>query len=78
MPRMRLIKEAYKEIKSKDPDSAITMNYIRKLIVGGTVPSRKAGNKYLVNMDILENYLNNPPEEKEPLADYGKIRAVST
>lgn len=60
MFRIRLIKEAYQEIKDKDPDTAITMYYIRNLIVSGTVPSTKAGRKYLVNMDILENYLSNP------------------
>lgn len=76
MVRMRLMKEAYKEIKEKDPDSAISFNYIRKLIVSGEIPSRRAGKRYLVNMDILENYLENSSEDQVYPDPHGKIRAV--
>jgi excisionase family DNA binding protein len=76
MFRMRLINDAYKEIKAADPETAITKNYIRRLIVSGVVPSTRCGTKYLVNMDTLESYLSNPDREVTPI-NYGKIRAVA-
>lgn len=79
--RIRTIKEAYAEIKEADPKTAITQSYIRRLIVSGTVPSAMAGRRYLVNMDELEIYLNNPDRQGlERQREYEqarcKIRAV--
>ena len=56
MLRIRLIKEAYEEIKKADPGTAITMNYVRKLVVSGAVWSIRVGRRYLINMDDLEDY----------------------
>jgi len=55
-----MMREAYEEIKKADPGTAITMNYIRKLVITGAVPSMRAGSRYLINMDDLESYLSNP------------------
>lgn len=57
--RMRTIDEAYAEIKFADNHTAITKNFIRRLVISGNVPSIKAGRKYLINMDTLEDYLYN-------------------
>ena len=58
MTRMRTIDQAYEEIKLADPKSPVTKHYIRLLAKQGLVPTRKAGNKYLINYDRLENYLS--------------------
>ncbi len=76
LPQMRTIDEAYAEIKSLDSHTAITKNFIRTVIVGGKVPSIKAGRKYLVNMDTLKNYLYEG-ETKNETSSIGKIRPIS-
>ncbi len=56
-PRMRLVKEAAAELKAKDPKTRITAHALRKMLMDGEVPYITAGNRRLVNMDILERYL---------------------
>lgn len=82
MIRIRMMKEAYEEIKKADPGTAITMNYIRKLVISGAVPSMRAGSRYLINMDDLENYLANPQrQELDRIRQFqqagGKIRRIA-
>lgn len=60
IPRMRLLNEAYEEVKANDPDSAITKWFIRDLVVSGKIPTSRAGRKHLINMDHLEAYLRGP------------------
>lgn len=55
--RIRTIEEAYHEIKQADPNTALTKNYIRSLVLNGLIPIRKAGKKVLISMDSLEEYL---------------------
>ena len=57
LPRMRTLSEAYTYIKEADPDTALSANYVRCLIVSGAVPRIKCGKKYLVNVDLLIDYL---------------------
>ncbi|HYE08701.1 MAG TPA: DNA-binding protein [Patescibacteria group bacterium] len=59
MVKMRTIKDALGDIKAVDPGTAVTKHYLRNLVITGAVPTVKAGNKYLINMDLLENYLSN-------------------
>ncbi|MCQ4638002.1 DNA-binding protein [Anaerovorax odorimutans] len=54
MQRIRTIDQAYDEIKQKDPDTAISRYLVRQMIKQGMVPSIKTGNKYLVDVDVLE------------------------
>jgi hypothetical protein len=61
MLRMRLLKEAYNEIKAKDPNTALSIYALRKMVLSGEIPHHKAGTRYLINMDTLEAYLANPP-----------------
>jgi excisionase family DNA binding protein len=80
IPRMRLINEAYEEIKAKDPNTAITRYFIRDLAVSGKITTSRAGRKYLINMDMLEEYLSNPeptrPEDQEPIDGIRNIRRI--
>ncbi|MCL1857978.1 MAG: helix-turn-helix domain-containing protein [Oscillospiraceae bacterium] len=60
MTRMRTITEAIQEVKKADPQTAFTQTALRRMIKTGELPSFRAGSKYLVNLDILFDYLNNP------------------
>lgn len=63
-PRMRTISETVSEIRAADPNSAITPYRIRQLILCGILPSVRAGNKYLLNLDDLLDYLKNPQSDR--------------
>lgn len=58
MPRMRTIQEAAKELRQSDPNTALTPYAIRQMVLKGEIPCVQAGKKRLINMDILEAYLN--------------------
>ena len=74
--RMRTIPEAYKEIKTKDPNTCVTKSAFRRMVKTGCIPSIPVGSKTLVAMENVEAYFENGliiPEET-PVA--GKIRPV--
>ena len=56
LPRMRTIREAYKEIKGLDPNSAISERYLRDLAKTEDI-GKMSGSKYLIDMDKLYAYL---------------------
>lgn len=59
MTKIRTIKEAVKELRAKDPDSAITEYFLRQKCAEGANFCLQAGGKYLINMDLLERFLSN-------------------
>lgn len=79
-PRMRTISEAISEIRAADPNSAITPYRIRQLILCGILPSVRAGNKYLINLDYLLDYLKKPQSDRFAQAitenESGHIRRI--
>ena len=77
MPQMRTINEAYKAIREEDPQTAITPHAIRRLVLDGSIPCVRAGNKYLIDLEGLKEYLKNPPVEVAPAHEFGKIRPIS-
>ena len=60
MIRIRTIKEAITEIKDKDPMTKFSEHNLRRMLKEGVLPYFKAGNRSLINMDLLEQYLANP------------------
>ena len=64
MPRMRTATGALEIITQQDPDTAVTLHYIRQLISSGKVPFVPVGRKKLINVDELLAYL----ERKEEIA----------
>ena len=56
-PRMRTAHGALEIIKELDPDTAVTLRYIRRLIATGEVPHVDVGRKKLVNVDQLLKFL---------------------
>ena len=53
IPRMRTIPNAYKEIKKLDPDTAITLSGLRRMISNGIIPFIEVDSKKLINLDLL-------------------------
>lgn len=57
LPRMRTITEAAAWLQETDPETAFTKTALRRLVTTGQLPSVRVGQKYLVNLDALENFL---------------------
>lgn len=60
--------------RTLDPDTRITLHYIRSIINQGKVPVRKAGTKKLVDLDKVLEYLARGDEDEE--VETGEIRRV--
>lgn len=56
MPRMRLIKDAFEQLKNDDPDTDITLYALRTIVKSGQVPTVRLGRKVLINYDSLLEY----------------------
>lgn len=76
-PRMRTIQEAAAELKRIDPGTAVTPYFIRSMVLDGTIPHVKAGNKRLLNLDMLLEYLATAPAPEPEPPMYGQIRPIS-
>lgn len=78
MPRLRTLSETYDYIKELDPETAITPNALRRMVVSGHIPCVRAGKKYLIDLDILFEYLKGTrpedvlPNYKNPLKNESK------
>ena len=82
IPVVLTAKDAVHKIKEDCPGTAITENYLRQLIKDGVLPELKAGNKVLINLDVLIEYLSNPTAEKSrpkaKVLGFGGMRPVAT
>lgn len=57
MSKTRTINEAHTELLRNDPGCCLTKTALRRLVTTGAIPSLRIGTKYLVDMDILEQFL---------------------
>lgn len=57
MPRMRTIDQAAAWLQENDPDCAFTKTALRRLVVTGQMPSVRIGQKYLIDLDVLTEFL---------------------
>ena len=78
LPRMRTADKALAILKEDDPDTGVTLHYIRYLIKSGKVPSTPVGRKKLVNTDALIAYIaaGGDQEATECAQETGQIRRV--
>lgn len=76
MAKMRLIKDVYNDIKENDPDTAITMCGLRRMVQMGVIPSVQVGRKRLINADTVMDYLNNNIAVESKPIKTGVIRKV--
>jgi len=60
---LRSIRKAYDIILKDDPDTAVTMFTIRQWCNNGQVRCIKSGNKVLIDLDSLLNYINFIPDK---------------
>ena len=74
MPRMRLVKDAYEQLRKDDPDTNITMYALRTIVKSGVVPTVKLGRKTLVNYDSLLEFFRNGDDVKSQ--SIGTIKKV--
>jgi hypothetical protein len=49
-----------------DENIGLSMHYIRYICKESIIPTCKIGNKYLINWNILMNFLNGIQQEEEP------------
>jgi len=75
MARMRYPEQALELLKQEDPETQVTLNFIRSLLKRDAIPYVKIGRRHLLNYDALVEYLakGNTQEEAAPL---GAIRRV--
>lgn len=69
MRKMRTLTEAVAEIHAADPATALTRSALRRLVVTGAVPSVRIGQKYLVDLDALDDYLGGQPQHQETVCN---------
>lgn len=73
--RMRGINQAFKEIKEKDPASAVSLYSLRMLVKTKPDLFIRSGRRILCNLDLLEAYYSNPASSESP-ARAGGIRRI--
>lgn len=76
--KVRTLNGCVLELKKLDPDTQVSKNYIRNLVLSGRVRSTKAGVKYLVNFESLLKYFETPIEQETDAIECGTLRKVKT
>ena len=75
IPRMRTAPGVLDAIRAEDPDTELTLHYIRYIIRAELVPVVKVGKKKLVSVDDVMELLRNGPPAAMP-EKTGEIRPV--
>lgn len=76
MLRVRTINEAIRELKQSDPGTSFTAHALRLKIKQGQIPHMLIGKRYLIDMNILEDYLKGQLDTVSPPVRTGVIRPV--
>lgn len=77
VPRMRTAPEAIAELRKIDPNTALTLRALRRMMNTGEIPVVNVNSKRLLNLDTLFDYLSKPVAEPQTSSsDYGKIRRI--
>lgn len=76
MPRMRTAAGILTYIKKMDPDTAVTLWYLRRLISSGAVPVLTIGRKKLVDLDAVLAALASGGEIQKQQPITGQIRRI--
>ena len=63
IPRLRTIPKALEEVQFADPNTALTMRALRRMVNTGEIPTVAINSKRLIDMNLLYNHLscNNKP-----------------
>lgn len=77
MAHMRTIEQAAAWLLENDPETAVTKTALRRLVTTGQIPAVRVGQKYLLNLDVLENFLQgNGGAPVIPLSGFRDRRAA--
>ena len=76
-PPMCGIKQALAEVKAVDANTALTERGLRRMVLTGEIPSVRIGKKYLLNMDLLYDYLSRGTEEPNLHIHTSAIRKIA-
>ena len=57
-PRVRTVPQALEEIKKVDPNTAITLRALRRMVSTGEIPSVNIASKRLIDMGLLFEHLS--------------------
>ena len=56
-PIMRTLDSAHKQLIAWDPQTSISKRFIRQAYLTGAIPHMKIGNRVLINMEDLTEYI---------------------
>jgi len=70
LPRMRTASGVLAEIKAQDPDTELTLYYIRQIIHENRIPVLEIGRKKLVNVDDVLAHISTESRVVEPEPDF--------
>ena len=77
LPRMRTLKQAVHQIKQMDPETCVSEWWLRQLVKSSKLKYHRAGNRYLIDLDLLEEFLKNPPDTEEIKQPLGILRKIT-
>ncbi len=74
--KLRIVTEAYAELKKEDPNTSLTLTGLRRLVRSGEIPTIKVGRKSLIDYDKLVQYLSGDwtVEKEDTDPEVGVIR----
>ena len=58
IPRLRTLPQAMEELKKADPDTALTMRALRRMVNTGELPTVAINSKRLINMALLFDHIS--------------------
>lgn len=70
-PRMRTLPEAVREIKRVDPDSALTLTALRRMVRVGQITCINIASKKLICLDVLLEMLGKSQETNVNFKKHG-------
>ena len=65
---MRTIDQAFDYVLEQDSETSLTKTALRRLVTTGKLPSVRVGQKYLVSLETLEEYMNGNIPDTSPAA----------
>lgn len=74
--RMRTLPRAAEIIKQEDPETAITLTALRRMVKQGKIPVSMQGNKPLMDVDRLPEYLYSEPRKAPTSSLQVQIRPI--
>ena len=77
IPQMRSLAEAMKTILEIDPQTSLTPTALRRLVRSEAIPSIKIGQKYLIDINAIWEYLASPVSKPQNTSDTTGIRKIN-